>query len=160
MLSRHAAQQALRWCMIYPAVLSPFTRFFSHACTQTHRSCSRMTHQQITGELFCETHSLTCGRYGLLQHILLSLSIYVCSSGTLLVSSHPLLHPPCLFVPIYRVVGVAGRYTHFCQHPNAIGEFDRLVQHVLPLHCSLGYGEDITALQLVAGRVCEREVTH
>lgn len=66
---------------------------------------------------------------------------------------------PSLFNSTYRVVGVDGLHPQFSQHPDAVGEFDRLVQHVLSLYGSLGYGEDINALQLVGGCVCEvREI--
>lgn len=39
--------------------------------------------------------------------------------------------------------------------PDAVGELQRLVQHVLPLHVPLGDGEDVVALQLPGDGVCK-----
>lgn len=54
----------------------------------------------------------------------------------------------------HREVGVAWLDAQLCQHPDAIGQLQRLVEHVLALHIPLGDGEDVTALQLVACSLC------
>lgn len=55
----------------------------------------------------------------------------------------------------HRVVWVSCLYLQLSQYPDAIGELHRLVQHVLPIHCALGYGEDVAALQFVGGCIYE-----
>lgn len=57
-------------------------------------------------------------------------------------------------ISAHRVVWISCLYPHLSQHPDAIGEFHRLVEHVLTLHRTLGYGEDVATLQLVGGCVC------
>lgn len=47
------------------------------------------------------------------------------------------------------VVWVSCLHPELSQHPDAISEFHRLIQHVLTLHCAFGYGEDIATLQFV-----------
>ena len=55
----------------------------------------------------------------------------------------------------YRVVGVPGLDAELGQDPDAVGEFEGLVQHVLALHVPLGNGVDVVALQFARHRVCE-----
>lgn len=47
-----------------------------------------------------------------------------------------------------RVVGVPWLNAELRQHPDPIGELQRLVQHVLTLHITLGDGVHIAVLQL------------
>lgn len=54
----------------------------------------------------------------------------------------------------HREAGVAWLDPQLCQHPDAVGQLQRLVEHVLALHIPLGDGEDVTALQLVACSLC------
>lgn len=54
----------------------------------------------------------------------------------------------------YREAGIAGLDPELCQHPDAIGEFQGLVEHVLALHIPLGNGEDVAALELAANGIC------
>lgn len=53
-----------------------------------------------------------------------------------------------------RVVGVARLDAQLCQDPDAVGEFERLIQHVLALHVPLGDGVDVVVLELSGNRVC------
>lgn len=48
----------------------------------------------------------------------------------------------------YRVVGVPGLYAQLCQDPDAVGELEGLVEHVLAFHVSLGNGVDVVVLKL------------
>jgi len=54
----------------------------------------------------------------------------------------------------YREAGVAGLDPELCQHPDAVGELQGLVEHVLAFHVPLGDGEDVTALELAADGIC------
>lgn len=54
----------------------------------------------------------------------------------------------------YREAGIAGLDPELCQHPDAIGELQGLVEHVLALHIPLGNGEDVAALELAANGIC------
>lgn len=60
-------------------------------------------------------------------------------------------HAPC--VSPHRVVGVPGLDAQLRQDPDAVGEFEGLVEHVLPLHVPLGYGVHIVVLQLAGDSV-------
>lgn len=59
---------------------------------------------------------------------------------------------PCPGSP-HRVVGVPGLDAQLSQDPDAIGELQGLVEHVLPLHVPLGNGVDIVVLQLAGDSV-------
>lgn len=48
---------------------------------------------------------------------------------------------------------VAGLDLELRENPDAVGEFDGLVEHVLALHIPLGDGEDVGTLQLVGDSV-------
>ena len=65
-----------------------------------------------------------------------------------------LLEPisPVLRKP-YRVIGVSWLDAQLSQDPNAIGELQRLVQHVLPLHVPLGNSVNVVVLQLAGNSV-------
>lgn len=54
----------------------------------------------------------------------------------------------------YREAGVAGLDPELSQHPDAVGELQGLVEHVLTLHVPLGDGEDVAALEFAADGVC------
>lgn len=54
----------------------------------------------------------------------------------------------------HRVVWVSCLHPQLSQHPDAVGEFHGLIQHVLTLHCTLRYGEDVATLQFVGGCIC------
>ena len=54
----------------------------------------------------------------------------------------------------HREVGVGGGNLELSQHFNSIGQFERLVQHVLALHVALGDGEDVAVPQLLWNGVC------
>ena len=54
----------------------------------------------------------------------------------------------------YREAGIAGLDPELCQHPDAVGELQGLVEHVLALHVPLGDGEDVAALELAANGIC------
>ena len=56
----------------------------------------------------------------------------------------------------HRVVGVARLDPELGQDPDAVGELEGLVQHVLALHVPLGDGVDVAALQLPRHRVCKK----
>lgn len=56
----------------------------------------------------------------------------------------------------YRVVGVPWLDTQLCQDPNAIGELEGLVEHVLAFHVPLGNGVDVVVLKLPRYCVCKR----
>lgn len=56
----------------------------------------------------------------------------------------------------HRVVGVPGLDAQLGQDPDAVGEFEGLVEHVLPLHVPLGYGVDIVVLQFAGDSVFGR----
>lgn len=47
----------------------------------------------------------------------------------------------------YRVIGIARLYAELSEDPDPVGEFERLVQHVLAFHVPLGDGEDVVVLQ-------------
>lgn len=49
-------------------------------------------------------------------------------------------------------------HPHLSQHPDAIGELHGLIQHVLTVHCALGYGEDVATLQFVRGCICRGSI--
>ena len=49
---------------------------------------------------------------------------------------------------IYRVVGVSRLNAELSQDPDAIGQLEGLVQHVLAFYVSLGNGVDVVILQL------------
>lgn len=51
------------------------------------------------------------------------------------------------------VDGVPRLHLELGQDPDAVGQFHRLVEHILTLHRSLGDGEHVTPLQLVGGCV-------
>lgn len=50
----------------------------------------------------------------------------------------------------HREAGVAGLDAQLGQHPDAVGQLERLVEHVLALHIPPGHGEDVAALQPAA----------
>lgn len=50
----------------------------------------------------------------------------------------------------HHEAGVAGLDAQLRQHPDAIGQLEGLVKHVLALHVPLGDGEDVAALQPTA----------
>lgn len=47
----------------------------------------------------------------------------------------------------YRVIGIARLYAEFGEYPDPVGEFERLIQHVLAFYVPLGDGVDIVVLQ-------------
>lgn len=49
---------------------------------------------------------------------------------------------------VYRVVGVARLDAELGENPDAVSEFQRLIEHVLALHVPLGDGVDVVILQL------------
>lgn len=55
----------------------------------------------------------------------------------------------------YCVVGVAGLDAELSQDPDAVGELEGLVEHILALHIPLGDGVDVVVLQLPRHRVCK-----
>lgn len=55
----------------------------------------------------------------------------------------------------HRVVRVARLDPELGQDPDAVGELQGLVQHVLALHVPLGDGVDVIVLQLPRHRVCK-----
>lgn len=57
----------------------------------------------------------------------------------------------------YREAGVAGLDAELGQHPDAIGELQRLVEHVLTLHVPLGNGVDVVVLQFAGDGVCREK---
>lgn len=61
------------------------------------------------------------------------------------------LHRPRLQTE--RRLRVPGLQFQFQQHPYVIGQFQRLVQHVLALHVPFGYGEDVVECHLLRDRV-------
>lgn len=56
---------------------------------------------------------------------------------------------------MYREAGIAGLDPQLCQHPDAVGELQGLVEHVLALHVPLGNGEDVAALEFAAHGICD-----
>lgn len=53
----------------------------------------------------------------------------------------------------HRVVGVARLNAQLSQDPDAVGELQRLVEHVLALHVPLGDGVHVVVLQLAGDGV-------
>lgn len=53
----------------------------------------------------------------------------------------------------HRVVGVARLNAKLSQDPDAVGELQRLVEHVLALHVPLGNGVHVVVLQLAGDGV-------
>lgn len=53
-----------------------------------------------------------------------------------------------------RVIGIARLYAELGENPDPVGEFERLVQHVLAFHVPLCDGVDIVALQFARHRIC------
>lgn len=49
---------------------------------------------------------------------------------------------------VYRVVGVARLDAQLGKDPDAVSEFEGLIEHVLALHVPLGNGVDVVILQL------------
>lgn len=47
----------------------------------------------------------------------------------------------------YRVIGIARLYAELGEYPDPVGEFERLIQHVLAFYVPLGNGVDIVVLQ-------------
>ena len=56
----------------------------------------------------------------------------------------------------YLEGGVSGLNLEFGEDPDAVGEFHRLVQHVLTLHVSFGDRKHVVVAQLLGNRVCNR----
>lgn len=54
----------------------------------------------------------------------------------------------------HREAGVAWLDPQLRQHPDAVGQFQGLVEHILALHGPLGDGEDVAVLQLAAHGLC------
>jgi len=48
-----------------------------------------------------------------------------------------------------REVGIARLNLQFCQYPDAIRQFDRLIEHVLTLDITLGYREHVIVAQFL-----------
>lgn len=48
----------------------------------------------------------------------------------------------------YRVVGISGLNAELSQDPDAVGQLEGLVKHILPFYVSLGNGVDVVILQL------------
>lgn len=55
----------------------------------------------------------------------------------------------------YRVIGIARLYAEFGEYPDPVGEFERLIQHVLAFYVPLGDGVDIVVLQFAWNRICQ-----
>lgn len=56
----------------------------------------------------------------------------------------------------YRVVGVPRLDAQLCQDPNAVGELEGLVEHVLAFHVPFGDSVDVVVLKLPRHCVCKR----
>lgn len=75
-----------------------------------------------------------------------------CTSTSLITLNNRLLNTHC-------VIWVSCLQPELSQHPDAIGEFHGLIQHVLSIHCALGYGEDVATLKFVGGCICTKNIT-